>query len=150
MDAAWTRIGAYALCVDDRERVLLTRFAFAGHPDDGRWTMPGGGMEWDETPRETVLRELREETGLTATIGDVAGVYSRWFTARESVRGSAGHFLGLVFFASDVRGELRAGFDGLDTTDGAAWVPIEDVGALPHVELVDFALGLVTGRAEHA
>src|SRR5436190_325310 len=42
----WRRIGAYVLCRDDDERVLLTRFRWPEHPDDGTWTAPGGSMEW--------------------------------------------------------------------------------------------------------
>ena len=29
------------------------------------WTAPGGKLEWDEAPHETVVREMREETGLS-------------------------------------------------------------------------------------
>jgi 8-oxo-dGTP diphosphatase len=143
MEVGWTRIGAYAVCHDDGGRLLLTRFAFLGHPDHGRWTMPGGGMEWSESPRETAQRELLEETGLTVTVGGLAGVYSRWCTAEESMRGDPGHFLGILFHAAEVRGQLRVEFDDLDTTDGVGWFPIDDIEALPHVELVDFVLGLV-------
>jgi 8-oxo-dGTP diphosphatase len=140
MDLGWTRIGAYALCRDDQGRLLLTRFDFPSHPDHGKWTMPGGGMEWGESPRETAHRELLEETGLTATVGDVAGVYSRWFTAEESAQRDSGHFVGILFHASEFDGRLRTLFGDLDTTSGAEWFPIDEIDALPHVELVDFAL----------
>jgi 8-oxo-dGTP diphosphatase len=141
VEVGWTRVAAYALCHDDG-RILLTRFAAPGHPDHGKWTMPGGRMEWGETIRETAHRELLEETGLTAALGEVAGVYSRWFTAEESVRREPGHLVGIVFHASRLTGELRKEFDDDDTTDAAQWFPIDGVEALPHVDLVDFALAL--------
>ena len=139
MEVGWTRVAAYALCRDDG-RILLTRFAAPGHPDHGKWTMPGGRMEWGESVLETAHRELLEETGLTATLGELVGVFSRWFTAEESARGRSGHVVGIVFHASDLRGDLRTEFDQADTTDGVRWFPIDAIEALPHVELVDFVL----------
>jgi ADP-ribose pyrophosphatase YjhB (NUDIX family) len=39
--------------------------------------MPGGAMEWGEDPLETAEREMQEETGLSAELGRVLGVFSR-------------------------------------------------------------------------
>jgi len=104
--------------------------------------MPGGAMEWGESPLETAVRELEEETGLSATIGPVLGVFSRWYTERESVRGEAGHVLGIVYEATDVTGPLRTSFDH-GTTDAARWYEMGEVQNLPRVELLDFVLSLV-------
>lgn len=142
MEVDWTRVGAYVLCRDDAGRILLMRFTGPGHPDDGKWTMPGGRMEWGESARDAARRELREETGLEAIVGGVAGVFSRWYTAEESARGAAGHLVGIVFEASEVRGVPRTDFDQDDTTDAAAWFTEDELDELPHVELVDFALTL--------
>lgn len=122
--------------------MLLTRFVSPVHPDSGTWTMPGGGMEWGESPEQTAHRELAEETGLTACLGPVLGVYSRWYTAQESVRGEAGHVVGVVYESTDLRGRLRTEFDA-GTTDGARWFGVDEVRRLPHVELVDFVLRLI-------
>ena len=140
MDVGWTRVGAYVLCRDDSGRILLTRFTTPGHPDHGKWTMPGGRMDWGEQARDTASREMLEETGLTATLGDVAGVFSRWYTAGESVLGEPGHLACIVFYASEPSGELLGEFDSDDTTDAVQWVSVADLAALPHVELVDFVV----------
>jgi 8-oxo-dGTP diphosphatase len=34
-------------------------------PFRGCWTAPGGKLEFPENPRQTIVREIREETGLT-------------------------------------------------------------------------------------
>jgi 8-oxo-dGTP pyrophosphatase MutT (NUDIX family) len=140
VEAEWRRAAAYVLLRDDDGRILLTRFHLPGHPDTGQWTMPGGGMEWGEHPLETATRELEEETGLTADLGAVVTIYSRWFTAEESARGVAGHVIGIVYEGAGPRGELRDDFS--DTTDAAGWFTLDEARALPHVGLVDACLDL--------
>jgi 8-oxo-dGTP diphosphatase len=43
--------------------------------DNGRWEMPGGILELDETPEDGVRREVREETGLIVDVRRLTGVY---------------------------------------------------------------------------
>ena len=148
MEAEWTRVSAFVLCHDSAGRILLTRFAHSGHPDHGKWTLPGGGMEWGEVPEETARREFLEETGLEVTVGGLAGVFSYWITAKDSVRGEAGHFVGIVFEGEAKPGDMRTEFDPDNTTDAAEWFPIEELDAVPRVPLVDFAVSLSSTARE--
>lgn len=142
VQAEWRRVAVYVVCRDQAARLLLTRFVDAGTPDSGKWTMPGGAMEWGESAEETAHRELAEETGLAATLGPVLGIFSRWYTAQESFRGEPGHAVGIVYQATEVRGELRSTFDD-GTTDAVAWFTLDEARSLPHVELVDTVLDLI-------
>jgi 8-oxo-dGTP pyrophosphatase MutT (NUDIX family) len=144
VEAEWRRVAAYVLCRDDQRRILLTRFFLAGHPDSGKWTMPGGAMEWGEDPWETAERELEEETGLHATMGRVLGVFSRWYEPDEAVSGNAGHVVGIVYEGTDVRGALRTDFSrgATDTTNAAAWFTLDEAQTLARVGLLNYCLTL--------
>jgi ADP-ribose pyrophosphatase YjhB (NUDIX family) len=56
-------------------RTLLLRRAYP--PRAGTWVFPGGFVELGETVEQAALRECLEETGVTARLGPLLGVYSR-------------------------------------------------------------------------
>jgi 8-oxo-dGTP diphosphatase len=65
-------VGVAAAARTNDGRWLLIR-----RTDTGEWAMPGGTVEWGETLRTTIVRELAEEAGIIeVTLGDVVGVYS--------------------------------------------------------------------------
>jgi len=66
------RVGCSAIIFDaTREKVLLTQ-----RTDNGRWCLPGGGMEAGESAAEACEREVWEETGLKVGVKRLIGVYS--------------------------------------------------------------------------
>jgi 8-oxo-dGTP diphosphatase len=65
-------VGILAAARTPEGRWLLIR-----RGDTGTWAMPGGTLEWGETLRTAVAREVEEETGARVTaIGRLVGVYS--------------------------------------------------------------------------
>jgi ADP-ribose pyrophosphatase YjhB (NUDIX family) len=54
-------------------RILLVREV----ADSGRWSLPGGWAEVNQSPRETVVREVLEETGFAVSVRKLAAVYDR-------------------------------------------------------------------------
>ena len=66
-------VGVCAVARSADGRILLVRRA-----DTGGWCLPGGTLEWGETLRESLARELAEETGARLLrLGRVTGIYSR-------------------------------------------------------------------------
>lgn len=72
------RVAAYAL-LQRGDEVLLTRMS-ARTRIPGRWTLPGGGIDHGEDPKQALVREVYEETGLHIEPGVVADVHSSHFT----------------------------------------------------------------------
>jgi len=141
-----TRIGAYALCVD-QGRILLSRIAQGYWSGVGEWTLPGGGLDFGEAPRDGALRELPEETGLVGEIIEIADVLSwadRWRHPRDGAD-EAFHGLQIIYRVRIVGGDLRPEVDG--STDLAAWFAVDEAGKLPLVELAQTAVRMAFDQA---
>jgi ADP-ribose pyrophosphatase YjhB (NUDIX family) len=64
-------VAASAIVTDEAGRILLHRRA-----DNDLWALPGGATEFGESVANTVVREVREETGLEVEPQYVVAVYS--------------------------------------------------------------------------
>ncbi len=131
-----TRLAAYALLVDDQERVLLAWWNGEGHSDPA-WSLPGGGVEFEESIRDGLVREVHEETGYRVEPG--ALVTEHFFTGRGRTFDGWFRSQRFVFGATITGGELgTTEVDG--STDHAAWVPLADLAGQPRADIVDIAL----------
>ena len=130
------RIGVYGLALDG-ELILLTKLWDRGSAA-GHWTLPGGGMEFGETPTETLTREFYEETGLHPQIGSLMDVRS--IMPRPTMQSIQ------VVYSVNVTGVPRV-IETHGSTVATAWVPLADMDQLPVVGLVHSALQLAMGEA---
>jgi ADP-ribose pyrophosphatase YjhB (NUDIX family) len=136
---AWLRLGAYALCLDPSQRLLLARMAIG--PDTGRWTLPGGAVEFGEHPNDTVLRELSEEAGVEGvTPGRVVGIYSRTYERTDERPSGPFHHVGIVYEVEGVGPDLIHEQGG--STDRCEWFTRDDAALLPLIPLATFGLNL--------
>ncbi len=134
------RIAAYALAIDDGH-VLLARVA-RGYPNAGQWTLPGGGLEFGESPEDALNRELTEETGLIGAVEQLVGIgnvvlpATRERPALQWIR---------ILYRVRCSGEPLAETDG--STDLASWISLDELGVIGVVELVAWAMA--TAGSEH-
>lgn len=138
------RVAVKALVVRDG-RILLARSSARG-PRPGRWGLPGGGVEHGETSTEALRRELREETGLEATVGELLGTHEEHFVGTApSGREEDFHGIDLVYAVTVDASGVPAVAAGDQTTDAAAWHPLDAVraGTLPVAAAVTAALAWV-------
>lgn len=132
-----TRLAAYAVIVDDRDQVLL---ALWNEPTAPLWTLPGGGVELDETVEQGVVREVREETGYDVELDRLLGVQTHVIgVAHRNIETDRPlKAVRVVFAARVVGGELRKELGG--TTDEARWFPLSEFSSLPRVPWIDDAI----------
>ena len=130
------RVAAYAV-VERRGKLLLTHWR-RGHLHG--WTLPGGGLEPGEDPRDAVVREVLEETGLEARVGKLIGVDSRVMVREEGPEGTDPelHTIRIIYRATVKDGPLRNEVGG--SSDEARWVSIRDIKGLRTLSLVQAAM----------
>jgi 8-oxo-dGTP diphosphatase len=132
------RVGAYALAVDDSGRILLCRVAPSIVPGEV-WTLPGGGLDFGESPDVGVLRELTEESGYEGEIDELLDASSHIFTDSH---GAKVHAVRIVYRVRITGGDLRDEVDG--STDMCDWFTADEAVALDIVELVRRVLPMAT------
>jgi ADP-ribose pyrophosphatase YjhB (NUDIX family) len=116
--------GAMAIVRNDTGDVLVTR-----RTDDGLWHPPGGFADLGETTTATIVREVREETGLEIEPLRVIGVYSDGeMMIVHLPNDDVVHGVGIAFDCRAVGGTLHA--DG-DEASAVAFMPIDDLLAQP-------------------
>ncbi len=110
------------LALDAAGRILLLRRASSEY-GEGQWCLPGGKLEYGDTPEGTAAKELGEETGLTAK-------ETTFLFYQNSLPGAAGqmHCLNLYFrchAAGNVTlNEESSGFAWLSPSEALARRPI--------------------------
>jgi len=118
------RLGTYGVHVDDGA-ILLVR-ASAVTEVQGRWFLPGGGVDHGEHPEDSLVREIAEETGLRAVIGRQLGILSDVRTRRD---GDEVHSVRLIYAITSVSGSLVHETTG--SSDLAAFIPLDEARSMP-------------------
>lgn len=111
-------VGAATVIWDEPGRLLLVKRApRATKP--GLWSIPAGYVDYGEDVRGAARRELEEETGLIAEIGDVVWVASNFHDPAKLT-------VGIWFAGAVVGGNLQAG----DDADAAKFFAVDDLPPL--------------------
>lgn len=143
------RVAAYAILTRGEE-VLLTRMS--SHTRiEGRWTLPGGGIDHGEEPRDALRREVYEETGLRVEPGRVVDVHATHFVGTRA-DGLVEDYHGIhLLFEAEICEESR----GVEphvvevggTTAHAEWMPVDRALQLDLLSAARHALTLMHDEA---
>lgn len=92
------RVGVYAVIIEDNKKILLTR------QWDG-YSLIGGGVEKGETIEESIVREVKEETGLTIMPDKIIHQATTFF--KRNSEAQANQSIQLYFTHSQLHGQIN-------------------------------------------
>lgn len=95
-----SRYGAYAVIIQD-EKLLLT-YKESG-PYKGLWDLPGGGIEFGESPEMTLKREVEEETALEVSQIKLLTVLTYQNTYSKNGKEYHFHHVGIIYQAHHLK-----------------------------------------------
>lgn len=113
------------------DQVLLVR-----ERSDGKWTLPGGWVEVNESPSEAVVKEVREESGFDVTVTKLVAVHDR---RKHPHPPMFFHVYKLFFLCERVGGTATEGLE----TDGVAFFPETDLPELSTARVTTEQIGMV-------
>ena len=120
-------IGVGGAVVRRGELLLVRRASTHGR---GNWQLPGGFIEPDETIEEAVVREVQEETGVSAEVEAVLGLRSRYDP-------QSGNGIYVILLLKPVSGEPVA--DGREV-DHAGYFTIDQIRQLSPLPPVNWEI----------
>jgi 8-oxo-dGTP diphosphatase len=123
------RVAAYAVVTSSRG-VLMTQFSGRTNAE-GRWGLPGGGIDGGEPPELAVVREAWEESGQVIEVRDLALIRSsHWIGRAPTGRLEDFHAVRVVYRAACLKPTEPVVHDVGGTTAAAAWVPLAELDRL--------------------
>lgn len=129
-------LGAYGLIVKDGKIVLIKK---VGGPYNGKLDLPGGTIEWGETPEQTLIRELNEEVGIDVIkyeLFDANSIMFEWIHKEELERG---HHLGIFYKVLDYNNDLLEEIKIDEKNDDSLGAKFYEIEKLKKSELSDIA-----------
>jgi len=105
-DYPTAKVDIRGLAVSDDNKILLVKESI-----DGKWSLPGGWADVGHSPKETIVKEFKEETGLDVVPERLLAVFDKKMHPHPP---QAFYVYKMVFYCKQISTQITKGFDVLD------------------------------------
>lgn len=106
---------------NDRKVLLTKRHNPSNEEVHDKWQLPGGGIDYGEHPRVSVIREVTEETGLTISL-----ISAQPYAYSHVFKTTGAHIVMMIYAADHVSGEVDISAD-LEETSDFGWFSLDEI-----------------------
>ncbi|MHA1311280.1 MAG: NUDIX hydrolase [Candidatus Helarchaeota archaeon] len=121
-------LGVGTIILRNNSEVLIIQRA--SEPDKGKWSIPGGLVEYNEKPEYAAKREALEETNLDVEIGSLIDVVNKIIL--DENKKIKYHFIILDYLANSYKGTARAS----DDAKQLIWCKFEDLPSYSYPDTI--------------
>ena len=125
----YKQLGAYALVIEDESILLIKK---NGGPYHGKYDLPGGTIEFGETPSDALKREILEEVGIDIIdfkIFDTDSVCFDWDYKEKNIQLKV-HHVGIYYKINKYNDSIKSTIEIDEQNDdslGALFIPIKEL-----------------------
>jgi ADP-ribose pyrophosphatase YjhB (NUDIX family) len=105
-DYPTAKVDIRGIAISEDNKILLVKESV-----DGKWSLPGGWADVGYSPKETIIKEFKEETGLDIIPERLLAVFDKKMHPHPP---QPFYVYKMVFFCKRVSTEIIKGFDVLD------------------------------------
>ena len=125
-------LGSYGLILDNDNIVLIKK---NGGPYNGKLDLPGGTIEFGETPEETLIREIEEEVGIKVLEYELFDGNSVTFEWEHKGEKEQGHHIGFFYKITKYNNTINSNIELSDKNDDSLGAQFYNISKLSKDDL---------------
>ena len=133
----YKQLGAYGLIITNGKVLLIKKH---GGPYDGKLDLPGGTIEFGETPADALKRELQEEVGILVKEYELFDANSAFFDWQYEDSVINVHHIGIFYSILKYDGKIKSKVEITDQNDDSLGANFYQIDSIKKKDLSKIAI----------
>lgn len=134
IDYPTAKVDIRGLVITNDKKILLVKESV-----DGKWSLPGGWADIGHSPKETIVKEFKEETGLDVIPERLLAVFDKKMHSHPP---QPFYVYKMVFYCKQISAKITSGFDVLDVQ----YFAVDDLPELSEDRILKSQIELLTAK----